>query len=419
MLRLGVGGVSRVQSQCPPGWRGEERFASFPTLVGCESNASRLPGNLCSCAGRAGEARDLQPRLEESGTSGFGSSGFGFPSLQWGCEAASRQPGCKGCVLSDVSCAQSLSSPLSCPPQEGLNELNSTAIKPQVKPWINLFLSVSHNIEEVRLSVLRFQPYFCALCPLQSEQPLSRSPQFSAVSSAQSDSKTPRTCSASEPGKGRLLREALEKTEGLQCRSRSDLPPCPLGRLLRLHKQPFFVFRCQEEFSDYEANDPWVQQFIVNLEQQMTEFKVRERDMTACQTSAWHLPAIPLRRGRADRCPPAPCGALRDQSPPSPAVFKACSQDQHPWIAFAIAFHSLSVQAMGLYLKALTGLGFVELCLVVPNKNDTGFCLQAGLSPVIYDTLTGLMTSLIAIELEKVLLKSTFSRVSKTLSSTL
>lgn len=41
-------------------------------------------------------------------------------------------------------------------PQEGLNELNSTAIKPQVKPWINLFLSVSHNIEEVRLSVLCF-----------------------------------------------------------------------------------------------------------------------------------------------------------------------------------------------------------------------------------------------------------------------
>ncbi|KAE8609187.1 hypothetical protein XENTR_v10011735 [Xenopus tropicalis] len=33
--------------------------------------------------------------------------------------------------------------------QEGLGELNSTAVKPQVKPWINLFLSVSHNIEEV------------------------------------------------------------------------------------------------------------------------------------------------------------------------------------------------------------------------------------------------------------------------------
>lgn len=43
-----------------------------------------------------------------------------------------------------------------------------------------------------------------------------------------------------------------------------------------LHKQPFLHF-CQEEFSDYEANDPWVQQFIVNLEQQMTEFKVRRR----------------------------------------------------------------------------------------------------------------------------------------------
>lgn len=30
----------------------------------------------------------------------------------------------------------------------------------------------------------------------------------------------------------------------------------------------------QEEFNDYEANDPWVQQLIVNLEQLMTEFKV-------------------------------------------------------------------------------------------------------------------------------------------------
>lgn len=37
--------------------------------------------------------------------------------------------------------------------------------------------------------------------------------------------------------------------------------------------------------------------------------------------------------------------------------------------------------------------------------------LQAGLSPVIYDSLTSLMTTLIAVELEKVVLKSTFSRV--------
>ncbi|XP_006199754.1 conserved oligomeric Golgi complex subunit 4 [Vicugna pacos] len=95
--------------------------------------------------------------------------------------------------------------------QEGLTELNSTAIKPQVQPWINTFLSVSHNIEE-------------------------------------------------------------------------------------------------EEFNDYEANDPWVQQFILNLEQQMAEFK-------------------------------------------------------------------------------------------------------AGLSPVIYDSLTSLMTSLVAVELEKVVLKSTFNRL--------
>lgn len=62
--------------------------------------------------------------------------------------------------------------------QEGLAELNSSAVKPQVQPWINTFLSVSHSIEE-------------------------------------------------------------------------------------------------EEFNDYEANDPWVQQFILNLEQQMAEFKVR------------------------------------------------------------------------------------------------------------------------------------------------
>lgn len=30
----------------------------------------------------------------------------------------------------------------------------------------------------------------------------------------------------------------------------------------------------QEEFNDYEANDPWVQQLIVNLEQLMAEFKM-------------------------------------------------------------------------------------------------------------------------------------------------
>uniref|UniRef100_A0A8D2DPP7 Conserved oligomeric Golgi complex subunit 4 n=1 Tax=Sciurus vulgaris TaxID=55149 RepID=A0A8D2DPP7_SCIVU len=99
--------------------------------------------------------------------------------------------------------------------QEGLTELNSTAVKPQVQPWINTFLSVSHNIEE-------------------------------------------------------------------------------------------------EEFNDYEANDPWVQQFILNLEQQMAEFK-------------------------------------------------------------------------------------------------------ASLSPVIYDSLTSLMTSLVAVELEKVVLKSTFNRVTEIL----
>lgn len=38
----------------------------------------------------------------------------------------------------------------------------------------------------------------------------------------------------------------------------------------------------QEEFNDYEANDPWVQQLIVNLEQLMAEFKVSSlRDISA------------------------------------------------------------------------------------------------------------------------------------------
>lgn len=36
--------------------------------------------------------------------------------------------------------------------QEGLTELNTTAIKPQVKPWISSFLAISHNIEEVMVS---------------------------------------------------------------------------------------------------------------------------------------------------------------------------------------------------------------------------------------------------------------------------
>lgn len=35
--------------------------------------------------------------------------------------------------------------------KESLTELSTTAIKPQVKPWISSFLSISHNIEEVML----------------------------------------------------------------------------------------------------------------------------------------------------------------------------------------------------------------------------------------------------------------------------
>lgn len=37
---------------------------------------------------------------------------------------------------------------------------------------------------------------------------------------------------------------------------------------------------------------------------------------------------------------------------------------------------------------------------------------QVALSPVIYDALTGLMTNLISVEMEKTVLKCSFSRVS-------
>ena len=61
--------------------------------------------------------------------------------------------------------------------QYGLSQLNSSAIKPRIKPLVDMFLSMSHNISE-------------------------------------------------------------------------------------------------EEFSNYEANDPFVQEFIMNLEQLLNEFKV-------------------------------------------------------------------------------------------------------------------------------------------------
>lgn len=81
--------------------------------------------------------------------------------------------------------------------QEGVSDLNNTAIKPQVKPWINLFLSISHSIEEVRLS------------PSASSS-LLRSPSAFCCSSAQRNgeiqrnSEIPRLCSPAQPGKGQL-----------------------------------------------------------------------------------------------------------------------------------------------------------------------------------------------------------------------
>lgn len=104
----------------------------------------------------------------------------------------------------------------------------------------------------------------------------------------------------------------------------------------------FFV---QEEFNEYEANDPWVQQLIVNLEQLMAEFKV-------------------------------------------------------------------TMVLLSLRNKYLT-LAFYKLFIFSspPLYNLSVLFSQAGLSSVIYDTLTSLMTSLVSMEMEKTVLKCTFSRV--------
>ncbi len=95
----------------------------------------------------------------------------------------------------------------------------------------------------------------------------------------------------------------------------------------------------QEEFNDYEANDPWVQQLIVNLEQLMAEFKV------SCLSN-------------------------------------------------------VSALTPNIYI-------FLPLFLFISSLSPH----QTALSPVIYDTLTSLMTSLISIEMEKTVLKCSFSRV--------
>ncbi|KAI4534011.1 hypothetical protein MG293_014871 [Ovis ammon polii] len=164
---------------------------------------SPSPG-LVSCSETTITGLSWVPQYKETGAVGRRREGAECPplNLQW-VDGAEKGKGWGTCLPHLTRLCLVL--------QEGLTELNSTAIKPQVQPWINTFLSVSHNIEE-------------------------------------------------------------------------------------------------EEFSDYEANDPWVQQFILNLEQQMAEFK-------------------------------------------------------------------------------------------------------AGLSPVIYDSLTSLVTSLITVELERVVLKSTFNRL--------
>ncbi|KAM4630234.1 conserved oligomeric Golgi complex subunit 4 isoform 1-T1 [Polymixia lowei] len=144
--------------------------------------------------------------------------------------------------------------------QEGLTELNTTAIKPQVKPWISSFLSISHNIEE-------------------------------------------------------------------------------------------------EEFNEYEANDPWVQQVIVNLEQLMAEFKVSILSNNTVKNKS---------------------DAAEDRT-----------------------LNQLNIYTLSIPFFFLPSLSL--LVIDFPHKS--------ALSPVIYDTLTSLMTSLVSIEMEKTVLKCTFSRL--------
>lgn len=179
-----------------------------------------------------------------------------------------------------------------------------------------------------------------------------------------------------------------------------------------------FVFPHQEEFSDYEANDPWVQQFIVNLEQQMAEFKVRGRKREGDVAACWAL-ARPLHG--ISQLPPCSrewwiemtSSALQGLWRPCPPILLQFSNAPcKPQRSGSLLWCSPLIEPTRneAFFEGSHRLGFCG----VSDKNDTGFCFQAGLSPVIYDTLTGLMTSLIAIELEKVLLKSTFSRVSKT-----
>lgn len=61
-------------------------------------------------------------------------------------------PGSCKCLEIGPFCGKSFNLRCDFISQEGLTELNTTAKKPQVKPWISSFLSISHNIEEVTVS---------------------------------------------------------------------------------------------------------------------------------------------------------------------------------------------------------------------------------------------------------------------------
>lgn len=139
-----------------------------------------------------------------------------------------------------------------------------------------------------------------------------------------------------------------------------------------------------------------MQQFILNLEQQMGEFKVSSRQELAGNSSKgnwplWHIDMAHFKeKATALLCDPLANGRARALGNLFPG-------------------HTSLLAGQGAALSPRPALvWFWHWCHPEPSLHPP---LQAGLSPVIYDSLTSLMTSLVALELEKVVLKSTFSRV--------
>lgn len=71
----------------------------------------------------------------------------------------------------------------------------------------------------------------------------------------------------------------------------------------------------------------------------------------------------PARGNGRQQCPPVPCRALRHMVTPFSCYSQSLLASPMYLDCFCGALHSLSLQVTGLYLKALTGLAFVDLCL--------------------------------------------------------